>query len=52
MFEDLIPEKHQDNNGCWNCKHASPQWASLYCNYFKKYKTSFNGTGCKEWKEN
>lgn len=51
MFEDLIDEEKTDPHGCWNCMHSTTAFISLFCQKYKKYRTSFDGTGCKDFEE-
>jgi hypothetical protein len=51
MFEDIIGEERKDELGCWSCEYSTTAFFSLYCQKFNKYKTSFDGQKCKEFKE-
>jgi hypothetical protein len=51
MFEDIIKREHDDEEGCWSCEHSTTAFFHLFCMKYNKYRSSFDGYDCKDYKE-
>jgi hypothetical protein len=51
LFEDIIKQEHKNNEGCWSCEHSTTAFFSLYCQKYNKYRTSFDGYDCEDYKQ-